>query len=164
VRLQAGSGPWLTGPPYGVEAREENARRTRPVVKMITIEYEHLARQRYDDRLGDARRERLAAVARANGGDPDAVRRLRATAVAERLARLRTGERLTGSPHLSRLLETELLSLGVEGKLLLWRTLRAGWAEDPRLRGIDLNALIARANAQRRRLERERLKAAGELA
>ena len=83
-----------------------------------------------------------------------------AGAVAERLARLRTGERLTGSPHLSRLLETELLSLGVEGKLLMWKVLAAAAAADARLAATDFGRLIDRARSQRERLEPHRLAAA----
>lgn len=62
----------------------------------------------------------------------------------------------------SRLEELEGLSLGVEGKLALWRTLRHTHGTDPRLDGVDLDALIARAQSQRRRLERQRMSAAEE--
>jgi hypothetical protein len=83
---------------------------------------------------------------------------------AERATRLKLNGELMGYSPLARLEEIELLTLGVEGKLLLWRALRAGWTGDPRLRGIDLDELIKRAGAQRRRLERQRLKAVEELA
>jgi len=55
-----------------------------------------------------------------------------------------------------------MLSLGVEGKLALWLSLRHTHAADPRLRGIQLDALIDRARSQRRRLERQRRRAADE--
>jgi hypothetical protein len=61
---------------------------------------------------------------------------------------------------LSRLEELEALSLGVEGKLALWRTLRHTHGSDPRLAGVDFDALAGRAQSQRRRLERRRLRAA----
>ena len=79
---------------------------------------------------------------------------------AEKLGRLKlNGELLSYSP-LSRLEELELLKLGVEGKLALWRVLRHRLADDPRLRGVDLDGLIQRGTSQLRRLERHRLRAA----
>jgi len=81
---------------------------------------------------------------------------------AEKVGRLKLNGELFGYSPLSRLEELEALSLGVEGKLALWRTLRSTHGEDPRLAGIDLDELIGRAQSQRRRLERRRLEAAGE--
>jgi len=79
---------------------------------------------------------------------------------AEKFGRLKlNGELLRYSP-LSRLEEIELILLGVEGKIALWRALRHGLGHDPRLREIDLEALIQRGGSQRRRLERHRLRAA----
>ena len=52
---------------------------------------------------------------------------------AERLSRLRLNPALTGSAELTRLLETEVLSLGIEGKLAMWLALKevavvtSGW-------------------------------------
>ena len=63
---------------------------------------------------------------------------------------------------LSRLEELEALSLGVEGKLALWKTLRHTHGDDPRLAGVDFDELAHRAQSQRRRLERQRLRAAEE--
>jgi hypothetical protein len=60
-----------------------------------------------------------------------------------------------------RFLELETLSLGVEGKLALWQALDHAYGDDPRLQGIDLDALSARARSQRRRIEQRRLDAAG---
>jgi hypothetical protein len=81
---------------------------------------------------------------------------------AEKLGRLKlNGEIFRYSP-LSRLEELEGLSVGVEGKLALWQTLRQTYGGDPRLRGIDLDELIKRARAQRRRLERQHKRAADE--
>jgi hypothetical protein len=78
-------------------------------------------------------------------------------AVAETLGRLKLNDELTGYSPLSRLEELELLSLGVEGKLAMWRALRPN-LEAP----VDFDELIARATSQRRRLERLRVKAAAE--
>jgi hypothetical protein len=54
----------------------------------------------------------------------------------------------------------ETLSLGIEGKKSLWRTLAASTGEVPALRGVDYDALIARADEQRRTFEPHRLAAA----
>jgi hypothetical protein len=56
-----------------------------------------------------------------------------------------------------RLHDLEALSLGVEGKRVLWEALRHARADDPRLDGVDLAALSARAQSQRDRLEEQRL-------
>jgi hypothetical protein len=79
---------------------------------------------------------------------------------AEKAGRLKLNGSLLGYSPLSRLEELELLLLGVEGKLALWRSLRHTHAADPRLAGVDFDGLMARAQAQRRRLERLRLGAA----
>jgi hypothetical protein len=78
----------------------------------------------------------------------------------EKLGRLKLNGRLLSYSPLSRLEELELLSLGVEGKLLLWRALRE--TLEVRVAGVDLDELIKRARSQRRRLETQRLKAAAE--
>jgi hypothetical protein len=81
---------------------------------------------------------------------------------AEKAGRLKINGRLLRYSALSRLEELELLSLGVEGKLALWQALRRTHGGDARLRGADLDGLIERARSQRRRLERERRRAADE--
>jgi hypothetical protein len=78
--------------------------------------------------------------------------------VLERVSRLRLN--LTGDAELTRLLETEALSLGIEGKLSLWAALKEATAGDPRLAGTDLDRLIERARTQRAALEPHRLEAA----
>ncbi len=67
---------------------------------------------------------------------------------AERLSRLRLHEKVTGDPDLSRLLELETLIMGVNGKLSLWESLRASVASAPALAGVDLDALVRRADDQ----------------
>ena len=69
-------------------------------------------------------------------------------------------EARTGSPHLTRLLQAESLSLGVEGKVSLWRALIEVAPSDPQLAVVDLQRLVDRALDQRRRLEVVRLAAA----
>ena len=79
----------------------------------------------------------------------------------EKVSRLRLNPALTGSTELTRMLETEALSLGIEGKLALWLALKAAAdAGDPRLAGNDFDRLIERARGQRRTLEAHRLAAA----
>ena len=80
----------------------------------------------------------------------------------EKLSRLRLNPVLTGSPELTRLLETEALSLGIEGKLAMWLALKEAAAGDPRLAGTDLDRLIERARGQRRALEPHRVAAAAQ--
>jgi hypothetical protein len=60
-----------------------------------------------------------------------------------------------------RLLESlEVLSLGIEGKRLLWRALATAAEFSPKLRGLDYERLAERAEDQRRRVEPMRLEAA----
>jgi hypothetical protein len=77
---------------------------------------------------------------------------------AEKVGRLKLNGQLTGYSPLSRVVELETLSLGVAGKLGLWRALR-----DVAPGGIpadDLERLIKRAERQRRGLETQRRRAA----
>jgi hypothetical protein len=78
----------------------------------------------------------------------------------EKVSRLRLNPALTGGAELTRLLETEALSLGIEGKLAMWLALKEAAAADPRLAGTDFDRLIERARGQRRALEPHRLAAA----
>jgi hypothetical protein len=75
----------------------------------------------------------------------------------ERLSRLRLNPAITGSADLTRLLETEALSLGIEGKLAMWLVLKEAAAVDRRLAGTDFDRLIERARGQRRTLEPHRV-------
>lgn len=80
---------------------------------------------------------------------------------AEKLGRLKLNGRLVGYSPLSRVEELEFLSLGVQGKLLMWRTLQAlvQTDGDDRLDGFDFDALIKRAEVQLDELTRYRLEA-----
>jgi hypothetical protein len=80
----------------------------------------------------------------------------------EKLGRLKPNGSLFSYSPLSRLVEIEGVALGVDGKLSLWQSLKVTHGDDARLRGVDLDALIARARSQRRRLERQRQRAAQE--
>lgn len=80
--------------------------------------------------------------------------------ITEKLGRLKLNGQLIGYSPLSRLVELESLSLGVEGKRLMWVALLETQPErfgDGRLRG-----LIARAERQRAGVEEHRRRAARE--
>jgi hypothetical protein len=79
---------------------------------------------------------------------------------AEKVGRLKLNGRLRGYSPLSRLLELEGLTLGVRGKLCLWRALIELQPADPRLSATQLARLSQRAEAQLDGLEVQRLKAA----
>jgi hypothetical protein len=79
--------------------------------------------------------------------------------IGEKLGRLKPNAQLTGYSPLSRVVELEILSLGVEGKLALWRALLAVEHADDRLDPEELSVLAERAEAQRRDLETYRLRA-----
>ncbi|MEP6811697.1 MAG: hypothetical protein ABI990_01775 [Actinomycetota bacterium] len=79
---------------------------------------------------------------------------------AELLARLKANRRLVSRSPLSRLIELETLSLGIRGKRALWLSLRT--APRSELADVDLEGLIASANAQYDQIEDLRVRAAGE--
>jgi hypothetical protein len=78
---------------------------------------------------------------------------------AERAGRLKLNGSLFKYSPLSRLVELEALSLGVEGKLCLWVNL-AELPQEGGLEDFDLRALADRARDQRKRLEEQRIEAA----
>src|SRR3954453_14629941 len=78
---------------------------------------------------------------------------------AEKWGRLKLNGRISGYSPLSRVLELEVLALGVEGKRTMWRALDRTCSDDARLAGVDLDALVRRAERQRGLIERERLRA-----
>lgn len=81
---------------------------------------------------------------------------------AERLGRLKLNGRLGTYSPLSRFVELDFLAMGIEGKKLLWATLRdlAGLAS--RLPEVDFDDLIERAERQRAELEPFRARAGTE--
>ena len=81
---------------------------------------------------------------------------------AEKLGRFKLNGSLVSYSPLSRLVELEVLSLGVHGKLALWRALELLEPDEPRLAGSELGALIARAETQLRGLEEQRVAAAAQ--
>jgi hypothetical protein len=79
--------------------------------------------------------------------------------IAEKLGRLKLNGEILGESPLSRVLELESLSLGVEGKRLMWVALLHARTE--RFGADRLQGLIARAERQRDGLEKHRRQAAG---
>jgi hypothetical protein len=106
-------------------------------------------------------REQLRAVMRDLGAGENVAKTTFAR-IAERTGRLKLNGRLLSYSPLSRVEELEALRLGVEGKLALWRALKETREADPRLKGIDLDALARRAEGQRDQLESMRLEAASQ--
>jgi hypothetical protein len=67
--------------------------------------------------------------------------------------------RLLGYSPLSRLIELELLELGVHGKLALWRSLQRLGRDELASRDLGLAALVSRAEHQLEQIEAHRLRA-----
>lgn len=83
--------------------------------------------------------------------------------VAERVGRLKLNGRLLSRSPLSRLVELELLRLGVEGKVAGWRTLKVVAAARGSPSTERLDTLIARAQDQSETLEDLRVRTAGDV-
>jgi hypothetical protein len=81
--------------------------------------------------------------------------------VTEKAMRLKPNGKLVGYSPLSRVQEFEGLTMGITGKLELWRSMDA-LENGAALRGVDFERLIARAESQRDRVEDLRVKAARE--
>lgn len=79
--------------------------------------------------------------------------------IGELFFRLKSNGAVMGRSGLDPLSDLETLSLGIEGKHVLWISLAASSIEVP---GCDFGALAKRAESQRARLESHRPKAAGE--
>lgn len=80
----------------------------------------------------------------------------------EKAGRLKPNGRVLSRSPLSRVVELEMLTLGVEGKAAAWRTLRARAASDSRLDADRFARLLERARRQADDLERLREWAATE--
>lgn len=80
----------------------------------------------------------------------------------EKAGRLKLNGRLTGSSPLSRLVELELLFIGITGKRQLWRSLERSLGES--LDEFDFRQLAARADRQRNVVGELQLEAATVLA
>jgi hypothetical protein len=82
--------------------------------------------------------------------------------IGEKASRLKPNEHLTEYSPLSRMMELEMMSIGVEGKRKLWIALEIAQKADDRLAGEDFAALAERARAQADELEKLRRGAAEE--
>lgn len=69
----------------------------------------------------------------------------------EKLGRLKVNGQLRGYSPLSRLVELEMLAIGITGKARMWRALDGTLGED--LNGIDFGRLAERADRQRAKVE-----------
>jgi hypothetical protein len=81
---------------------------------------------------------------------------------AEKAGRLKPNGRLLSYSPLSRLIELEILALGITGKLSLWEALAEVADEDARLELAELKRLSERAERQRADVWNLRQHAAGE--
>jgi hypothetical protein len=77
--------------------------------------------------------------------------------VAEKASRVKFSGASSGAPDFGLFMSVETLTLGVEGKLSLWKALKRVAAEHPPLADANLDELIARAQSQHDRLEEQRL-------
>jgi hypothetical protein len=104
----------------------------------------------------EADRRRLEGIARSLGaGSP---LKEAAAWLAEKVSRLKLHREARGI--LGTFEALEAMSLGVLGKRALWRALAVAAQADPRLAGVDFDALAASAERQHSLLEEERLRAA----
>jgi hypothetical protein len=100
-------------------------------------------------------RATLLEVMRALGAPRNPIKEP-AARLLEVVGRLKLNGRLRGYSNLSRVLELEGLSLGVDGQRALWRSLQASSRSVP----VNLDALVQRADRQLEELERHRVEAA----
>ena len=116
---------------------------------------EKLARELHEDR------ESLLGIMRDLGVGVDRLKVLGGWG-SEKLGRLKLNGRLLGYSPLSRVVELEVLSLAVQGKLALWRLLETMEEDLLASSDVHLAALIDRAQGQAAQLERTRLGAAAD--
>jgi hypothetical protein len=104
-------------------------------------------------------RQTLRAVMRELGVSADRAKQAAAWG-SEKLGRLKPNGRLVGYSPLSRVVELEFLSIGITGKLGMWRVLQR--VLDKPLTSADLVSLIERAERQRTEVDEYRIRAAAE--
>jgi hypothetical protein len=127
-----------------------------------TLGVELARRLRASNRDDDALAEPLIDVCAEVEADRETLRRLMrqlgvrrdplkpaAAWLAEKLGRLKLNGRLTGYSPLSRLVELEMLSIGIAGKMQLWEVLERTLGES--VPGFDFYRLAERAAGQRER-------------
>lgn len=108
---------------------------------------------------GEIEEDRVALrrIMRAHGVGTDRLKQILGWS-SEKLGRLKLNGQLFGYSPLSRLVELEMLSVGVHGKRALWRALQADHLADPN----ELAELISRADSQLKEIEEHRLRASAE--
>lgn len=106
------------------------------------------------DRVG-ADLDTLEDVMRRLDIEPDPVRAAGGW-LGEKLTRVRLSDVVTGSIHLSHLLELETIALGIHGKRGMWEVLARVAGDEPRLAGIDFDELVARADRQEQDVQQHR--------
>jgi hypothetical protein len=109
----------------------------------------------------DSDREALLTIMRRLGVGVDRIKVLSGWG-AEKLGRLKLNGRLLGYSPLSRLVELELLELGIHGKLALWRSLQRLELDHLTTSDLELPRLVSRAEYQLEQVETQRVKAAAE--
>lgn len=80
--------------------------------------------------------------------------------MAEKAGRLKLNGQITGYSDLSRLLELEGLTIGIQGKISLWENLKSVSGHDSRLATFDFDKWIERARTQQAGVEQYRVAAA----
>jgi hypothetical protein len=106
----------------------------------------------------DADRDSLLAIMEELGVKTDRVKVAAGWAV-EKVGRLKPNAQLRGYSPLSPLVELEGLSIGIQGKLAMWRAL-AEVADEVGLDRARMQALAVRAESQRDDVERHRVQVA----
>ncbi len=104
--------------------------------------------------------ESLTALMERMGVSKNPVKQV-TTWLGEKASRVKLTGLSSGEGDLGLFMALETLSLGVEGKAVLWRALRQVEDRYPELDAGELDILIARAAGQREVLEAERLAVAG---
>lgn len=99
----------------------------------------------------------LRSIAEKIGGSPSALKQAGGWLL-EKLARLKLGH--TGSADFEMFESLELVAVGIQGKLFLWKALQAASHSDSRLQGYDFETLIARAEQHREIVESRRVQLA----
>ena len=98
--------------------------------------------------------ETLQSIATKIGSHPSAIKQAGGWLL-EKFARIKFGH--GGSTNFEKFESLELLALGIQGKVCLWKALRAASVQDNRLRGYDFDELVSRATRQYDQVEDRRL-------
>ena len=96
----------------------------------------------------------LQSIAEKVGKDSSVVKKAGGWLV-EKFARLKLGH--TGSTDFELFESLELLAVGIQGKLCLWKALQAASGSEARLREYDFAELVRRAEQQYANVESQRL-------